>query len=136
MFKVPNKSIERIDVLNAGLIEFQINITSKTTTSIKMSIWHIQTNNWHYNLIFLFLTLSKWLPIAEAYAEPCKTSKMEFSAKIVNGIQPLTIFAKSSVLEVWQGSEYDSELEVIYFHSSKIYTTFQIPIQIPVQHEQ
>ena len=32
--------------------------------------------------------------------------KMELFAKIVNGNQPLTIFAKSSTLDVFQGSEY------------------------------
>ena len=36
----------------------------------------------------------------EAYSEPCQTSKIELFAKIVNGFQPLTIFAKSSVLDV------------------------------------
>ena len=33
---------------------------------------------------------------------------MEIFAKIVNGFQPLTIFAKSSILDVLQGSEYAS----------------------------
>ena len=35
-------------------------------------------------------------------------SKMKFFAKIVNGIQPLTIIIKRFVLEVWQGLEYAS----------------------------
>ena len=38
----------------------------------------------------------------EAYLEPCQTSKMERFAKM------LTIFLKSSILDVWQGSEYAS----------------------------
>ena len=33
---------------------------------------------------------------------------MEHFAKIVNGFQALTIFAKHSILDVWQGSEYVS----------------------------
>ena len=33
---------------------------------------------------------------------------MEIFAKIVNGFQPLTIFAKSCILDVLQGSEYAS----------------------------
>ena len=31
---------------------------------------------------------------------------MENFAKIVNGWKPLTIFAKHSILDVWQDSEY------------------------------
>ena len=42
----------------------------------------------------------------EAYSELCKLCKMEVFAKIVNGFQLITIFAKSSFLDVWQGSEY------------------------------
>ena len=39
-----------------------------------------------------------------------QTSKMKLCEKILNGLQPLTIFAKSSVFDVWQGSEYRLEL--------------------------
>ena len=39
---------------------------------------------------------------------PCKTFTIEFFAKIVNGWKPLIIFAKSSLLETWLGSEYTS----------------------------
>ena len=38
---------------------------------------------------------------------------MEPFAKIVNGFQLLTIFAKRSILGIWQGSEYAS----VYFKS-------------------
>ena len=34
---------------------------------------------------------------------------MELFAKIVNGLRPLTIFAKSSMLDVRRGYEYASE---------------------------
>ena len=44
--------------------------------------------------------------ILEAYSEPCQVSKMEFSVKIVNNLKLLTIFAKNSILDIWQGSEY------------------------------
>ena len=46
----------------------------------------------------------------EAYSEHCQTSKMELFAKIVNSWKPLSIFAKSSILDVWQDSEYSSEI--------------------------
>ena len=44
----------------------------------------------------------------EAYSEACQTSKMELFAKTINGWKSLTIFAKISILDVWQGSEYTS----------------------------
>ena len=34
-----------------------------------------------------------YIYISEAYSEPCQTSKMELFGKIVNGYDPLTIFA-------------------------------------------
>ena len=35
---------------------------------------------------------------------------MELFAKIVKNQKPFTIFAKTTILDVWQGSEYASEL--------------------------
>ena len=40
------------------------------------------------------------------YLEPCKTSEVERFVKIVNCFQLLIIFAKRSILDVWQGFEY------------------------------
>ena len=37
------------------------------------------------------------------HAEPCQMSKMECFAEIVNGIYPLNVFAKRSILHVLQG---------------------------------
>ena len=42
------------------------------------------------------------------YSEPSQTSKMESFAKTVNCLQPLTIFARHSILDFWQGSVYVS----------------------------
>ena len=39
----------------------------------------------------------------EVNSEPWQTSEIVLFAKIVNGRQPLTIFAKSCI---WQGSDY------------------------------
>ena len=33
---------------------------------------------------------------------------MELFAKIVSGFRPLTVFTKTSILNVWQGSKYTS----------------------------
>ena len=38
---------------------------------------------------------------AEVYSEPCQISKIKLFVKIVNGFQQLTIFAKSSTLDVF-----------------------------------
>ena len=38
--------------------------------------------------------------LSEAYPEPSQTSKMELFVKIVKGGNPLTIFEKSSILDV------------------------------------
>ena len=35
---------------------------------------------------------------------------MELFAKITKNEKPFIIFSKTSILDVWQGSEYDSEL--------------------------
>ena len=37
---------------------------------------------------------------SDAYSEPYQTSKMECFAKIVNGLKPLAIFAKISILDI------------------------------------
>ena len=55
---------------------------------------------------------------SEGYSEPCQTSKMDVFAKIVNGFSSLTIFAESSVLDVWQESEFASEASKNLWKSS------------------
>ena len=42
------------------------------------------------------------------YLEPSQTSKIELSAKIFNSLKPVTIFSKSSILDVWLSFEYAS----------------------------
>ena len=51
----------------------------------------------------------KLLLASEATSESCQTFMMEIFVKIVKNEKPFTIFAKSSILDVWQGSEYTSE---------------------------
>ena len=54
--------------------------------------------------------------IPEAYSEPRQTSKMELLANIVYGLeQSLTVFEKSSIPDVWMGSEYASVRLKKYF---------------------
>ena len=44
----------------------------------------------------------------ETYPDPFEISKMELFADIGNGWKPLTSFTRSSILDVYQGSEYVS----------------------------
>ena len=54
----------------------------------------------------------------EACSKSCQIYKIRwrFFAKIIKSFQPLAIFAKSSILDVWQCFEYASELE---WHSAE-----------------
>ena len=49
----------------------------------------------------------------EAYSKTCQTSKMKLFVNMVNDYKPLNIFAKSSMLDVWQGSEYASGIHLV-----------------------
>ena len=42
----------------------------------------------------------------EFHSEPSQTSKVELFAKTVNGSELLIVFARSSILDDWSGSEY------------------------------
>ena len=52
---------------------------------------------------------------AEAYSEFSQGSKMERFAQIVYGFFVVNYFRKTSILDVLQGSEYDSDLQSILF---------------------
>ena len=54
--------------------------------------------------------------ISETYSEPSQTSKMELFVKIVKSWNPLSIFAKSSIIDVWQCSEDNSEFSCKWSH--------------------
>ena len=49
-----------------------------------------------------------------AHSGPSQTSKMELFTKVVNDLKPLSIFAKSVILDVWLGYEYASENHLGY----------------------
>ena len=52
----------------------------------------------------------KLLLASEANSESSQTSKMELFGKIVKSQKRFTVFAKNSILDVSQSSEYTSEL--------------------------
>ena len=48
----------------------------------------------------------------DAYSEPCQTSKMGHFAEMVNDWKLLRNFAKRSILDIWQGSEFASAINL------------------------
>ena len=56
--------------------------------------------------------MKKLQSFLKASSTPFKRSRMKLFAKIVSGSQPLTIFTKSSILNVWKDSEYTSAFRV------------------------
>ena len=51
---------------------------------------------------------------SDSYSELYQTCKMEFFAKIVNDLKTLAIFAKISILDIWQDSLYPEYLSWYY----------------------
>ena len=81
---------------------------------IKRIMWKLSDQMWIRNdtwnsvsrnstLILMF-----YLPrcYTEAYSEPKQTSKMDLLKKIINDWQPLTIFAKNSILDIRLGFDW------------------------------
>ena len=50
------------------------------------------------------------------YLEPLQPCKMKLFAKTVNDLKPLTIFGKSSILDVCSGSKYASDIFHVNSH--------------------
>ena len=61
----------------------------------------------------------------QTFSEPSGTSKMELFAKIINGYKPLTISAKSSILEV-RVSLHPSFQELYTWSAHRMQVLFQI----------
>ena len=66
---------------------------------------------------------------SEVFSESSQSSKMELFATIVNGWKPLTILAKSSILEVWLRLEYPSHYDS-YVWKCRPSTYFEIILSI------
>ena len=66
------------------------------------------------------------LNFTEAYSVPSPTSKIEHFHKIVKGWKPVSIVAKSPILDVWIGSDalfwfYEPSLVVLHSPEFKLY---------------
>ena len=66
----------------------------------------------HTSLVFYIVNFEQIehidLVFLEAFSKSCKRSMMEIFVKTINTWKPLTIFAKCSILDVWQVFEYAS----------------------------
>ena len=59
--------------------------------------------------LFSSVSIVDYEQVNVSWVELCKTSVMQLFVEILNGIQPINIFAKSTMLNAWQGSEYASD---------------------------
>ena len=50
------------------------------------------------------LLVASYTPMQRPIKKLRQTSKTKISAKVLKGIQSLTVFAKNSIPEVWRGS--------------------------------
>ena len=72
---------------------------TKWSNTLKQLVGKLRTNClsvFDHFVGLAFKGLKDW----NIYSEPCQTSKLELFAKIVNGVQPLTIFAKIFIIDV------------------------------------
>ena len=85
----------------------------KCTVVFKLKIYDLQMFSRPSDIKCSFVSsnfvLLRIIRTAEVYPEPGQTSMIEPFAKIVKGFQLLTIFIKSSILDIRLGFEYASE---------------------------
>ena len=76
----------------------------------------ILCHQWQSCLDVKYLNLDRDDPVQKRIQNPpSRASNMELLAKIVNGWKPFTVFAKSSILDVWLGSEYTSAVKHLWW---------------------
>ena len=85
--------------------------------------------------IFWFSFITPELSL-EVYSEPCQTFKMDQFPKLVNSWKPLAILTKSSILDIWQGSEYASVYYSIWIQLKNFISLFCITIFTRVASQQ
>ena len=113
------------DVLNLYLnylaqkMNFRVNTKYNTCVTAELGDYDpaLHTEGFISEFRFVPNQVKIWFywAVVEAYSEPCQTSNMEFFRKIIIDFHSSTGLAKSSILDVWQGSEYASVLIVSEF---------------------
>ena len=71
----------------------------------------------------LFIILETALAVYRGAFKTCHISKIELCEKIDNGWKLLIIVTKSSILDVWQGSEYASDIDLLMIGYLQFYDT-------------
>ena len=71
-------------------------------------IWNGQSNSFILTDDYHNLSFAVFFKISEVYLEQWQTFKKVLFAKALNGIVLLTIFAKSSIFNIWLGFKYIS----------------------------
>ena len=59
----------------------------------------------------LFEKVNNGFLSVEWHSEPSRTFEMQLPTEIFNSLKPWAIFAKGSMLYIWGGSEYASDLK-------------------------
>ena len=54
------------------------------------------------------LSFAAFLKISDAYLKPGQAPEIELFANVINGINPLSILVKGTILDIWQHSKYAS----------------------------
>ena len=80
---------------------------------LSCELCEISKNTFFTKHLQLNASANSSISYAEAYSGLPQTSKIEFLAKIGYGWKPLTIFAKKSILDSWQGSGYTSDMDLV-----------------------
>ena len=106
-------------------------VNNKDTRTMPMaSFWYLYCYLWTYftpcscvSIVNFEHVIPGWLQIilqndnkgtlSDLYSKPCQASKMKHFAKAVNGFWSLIMFAKCSIIGVWQISEYVSDLIIV-----------------------
>ena len=83
--------------------------TSASRCPLRSNLQHFRSIAMWCGKMLNFIPLLKFPEVL--YSEASQTSKMEFFGEILNDFQPLTIFTKIFVLDVWKSPEYISGIE-------------------------
>ena len=86
------------------------------------------------SVFFSFLS-STFLRLSNAYLESCQKSKIKRFVKILIGWNLLTLFAKSSILDAWQGCEYASgyqNIALFFFLTPRFSSRFTSHVASPL----
>ena len=92
-----------------SLVSFYTPWKHQKTSGFLMFSGGIEKEHWHEMSSWSILGSYHLTKLAGTCSEPCQTSKIDHFVNIGNVFQLLTIFARSSILDVWQCSEYASE---------------------------